>query len=108
MMTEKKTDLLRITNQFRSRDGFVYDLRCEGTRLTLSVMPRVDAKDPGEWRVEARANAQDPAPITGWGPTKRDALREVGVAWMARAAMLGSPTFDWEAVAKVLSEVRAV
>jgi superfamily II DNA/RNA helicase len=107
-MTEKKTDALRITNQFRSRNGFVYDLRCEGATLILSIKPRENPDDPGDWSVEARVRSQDAAPITAWGPTKRDALREVGVAWVASAPSLGLPTFDWTAVATVLSEVSAV
>jgi hypothetical protein len=107
-MSDKRSDALKITNQFRSRTGFVYDLKCESARLILSVVPRETPDDPGEWSVEARASTQDSAPITAWGPTKRDALREVGAAWMARAQTLGLPTFDWDAVATVLSEVRAV
>jgi len=107
-MTEKKTDGLRITNQFRSRSGFVYDLRCEGATLVLSITPRVKPEDPGAWSVEARVGTKDAVPITAWGPTKRDALREVGAAWMARASSANLPTFDWEAVATALSAVRAV
>jgi hypothetical protein len=107
-MTEKKTDAQKITNQFRSRSGFVYELRCEGARLILSIMPRENPEDPGAWSVDARVGTQDTAPITAWGPTKRDALREVGAAWMTSAARLDLPTFDWEAIATILSEVRAL
>lgn len=107
-MTDKKAGALRITNQFRSRSGFVYDLRCAGVMLVLSIMPKEKPEDPGAWSVEARVGSRGTAPITAWGPTKRDALRDVGVAWGAQASMLGLPALDWEAIATVLSEVRAV
>jgi hypothetical protein len=107
-MKEQKTDALKITNQLRSRNGFVYGLKCEGVALILSIMPSENPEDQGAWSVEARVGTKDSTPITAWGPTKRDALREVAAAWAARAAMLGLPTFDWQAVATVLSEVRAL
>jgi hypothetical protein len=108
-MAEKNTQALRIMNQFRSRTGFVYDLKCEAARLTVSIAQRQSAADPGEWSVEARAGvAPDVAPIAAWASTRRDALREVGLAWASQAATLGLPAFDWEAIATALSDVRAV
>jgi hypothetical protein len=107
-MKDKTVDGLKITNQFRSRTGFVYDLQCRGDRLVLGIAPRENASDPGEWCVEARTGAKDPDPVVGWGATKLDALREAGVAWVATARERPLPAFDWDAVAKVLAEVRAV
>jgi hypothetical protein len=107
-MTEKKSDALKITGQSRLRNGFVYDLKYMGDVLILSVMPSENPEDPAAWSVEARLGIKDATPITAWGSTKRDALREVGLAWAGRAAMLGLPAFDWQAVATVLSEVRAL
>jgi hypothetical protein len=108
-MSEKNKDALQITNQFRDRRGMVYDLKCEGARLTVQVTPRVSSADPGEWHVEARtAHTPESLVIAEWGPTRADALREVGRAWVREAPSHGLPTFDWEAVAQVLTAVRAL
>ena len=99
----------KITNQFRSRIGFVYDIKSMGVRLTLNVWQKQNAADPGEWCVDARVNsAPETAPIAAWGKTKVAALTEVGRLWASDGLALGLPTFDWEAVATVLSGVRAI
>ena len=46
-------DALRITDQFRGSRGMVYDLRCQGSRLTVCIAERTNPFDPGQWRVEA-------------------------------------------------------
>lgn len=108
-MSEKNTDTLKITNQFRLRTGLVYDFRCEGARLTVSVTPRERPEDAGEWRVEARASHSPEAfVVTSWGGTRIEALREVGRVWGSKAVEHGLPTFDWEAVVKALQDVRAL
>jgi hypothetical protein len=108
-MAEKNPDGLKITNQFRSRTGFVYDLKCEGARLTVSITQRQNPTDAGEWCVEARPNpAPEAGPIAAWGATKIDALREVGRLWVDKATELGLPRFDWQAVATALTDVRAL
>ena len=108
-MSEKNTDTLKITNQFRLRTSLVYDFRCEGSRLTVSITPRERPDDGGEWRVEARAShAPEALVVTEWGATRIDALRAVGQVWVSKAAEHGLPAFDWEAVAKALQDVRAV
>jgi len=108
-MSEKNTDTLKITNQFRLRTGLVYDFRCEGSRLTVFITPRERPDDAGEWRVEARAShAPDAFVVTEWGATRIDALRAVGRVWGSEAAEHALPTFDWEAVVKALQDVRAL
>jgi hypothetical protein len=108
-MSETKVETIKITDQFRSRNGFVYDFRCEGARLTLSIAPRELPTDAGEWKVEARTgHAQEATVVTEWGATRVDALREVGRAWVSRAVEQGLPKFDWEGVEKALREVRAI
>jgi hypothetical protein len=108
IMTEKEKDALRITNQFRSKGSMVYDLRCNGERLTVTVSPRTTEQDGGEWRVEARAGGRPVEDIVErWGATRIDALRAVGRAWTEQLAR-GLPRFDWEAVAQALITVRAV
>lgn len=108
-MSEKNADTLKITNQFRLKAGLVYDLRCDGSRLTVFITPRERPDDSGEWRVEARASHSPEAfVVTEWGATRIEALREAGRVWASKVAEQGLPTFDWEAVVKALQDVRAV
>lgn len=108
-MAEKEKSLVRITNQFRSRTGFVYDLTCESVRLTVDIMPRSNQDDEGDFRVEAKSNAApDAEPIVAWGMTKSDALRDVATQWIAKGEGAGLPALDWDAVTTALLAVRAV
>ena len=107
---EAKTTALRITNQFRSKGGMAYDLKCEGVRLTLLVSAKTGSDDPGEWRVEARGGraAEDAVTIVQWGATRVEALQAVAKQWGDELATDGLRVFDWEAVAQVLTSVRAL
>jgi hypothetical protein len=105
----KEVATVRITNQFRSRSGFVYDFSCDGARLTLSISSRESPSDEGDWRVEARtSHAPESLVVKRSGPTRLDALREVASAWDSDAAARGLPLFDWRAVEKALTDVRAM
>ena len=109
MKTEKNKDALKITNQFRAKNAMVYDLKADGNRLTVRVFPRERSTDSGEWRVEARTNdAQEEAVVAEWGATRAEALGEVAKSWVTKAPAHGLPMFDWEAVAQVLTSVRAL
>lgn len=100
---------LRITQQFRSGRGMVYDLRDETGRLTLRIFERQSSEDPGDFRVDAAPGTGADLPVvTGWGATRADALRDAGRFWSEARATSGLPAFDWEAVARVLRAVRAV
>ncbi len=107
---EREKASLKITNQCRVKGGMAYGLKCEGVHLTLVVTPRKTEADLGEWHVEARAGrARDDEVVAAeWGPTRIEALRAVGRAWTASVPSHGLTMFDWEAVARVLSEVKAV
>jgi hypothetical protein len=108
-MSEEKAERLRITDQFRSKNGFVYDLRFEGSRLTLFIAPREHPSDAGDWKVEASTRrVPEPFVITHWGATRADALQEVGRSWVSQTVSNALPTFDWSAVEKALREVRAL
>ncbi len=111
-MEATNKDALRIVNQFRSKRGMAYDLKCEGVRLALHMTPRASADDPAEWCVEARGNragtAADAALVVEWGNTRGDALRAIGVAWSNAIATKELRVFDWDAVAKVLDSVKAL
>ena len=101
-------DSLKITNQFRNKRGIVYDLKHQADRLTVCITQRENPDDQGEWRVDLSAGSQGETVITEWGPTKGDALRAAGTTWVSNAETMGLPTFDWEAVAKALTTVRAI
>jgi hypothetical protein len=108
-MRETNVDAVKITNQFRSKDGFVYDLRSDGARLTVAIMPREHSADPADWKVEARSShGPDAVVVTAWGGVKIDVLREVGKSWAEKSMEHGLPNFDWELVAKALKDVRAI
>jgi hypothetical protein len=108
-MRETNVEAVKITNQFRSKDGFVYDLRSEGARLTVTIMPREHSGDLGDWKIEARAShGPDAVAVTEWGKDRVEVLREVGRSWADKALEHGLPAFDWEAVAKALKDVRAI
>jgi hypothetical protein len=100
---------VKITNQFRTRTGISYDLKCDGARLTVCITQRRGPSDEGEWRVEARTKLiGEEASLESWGPTRRDALVGVGKEWASRSMELGLPSFDWDAVATALGEVKAL
>jgi hypothetical protein len=109
-MTERADPTaLKITNQFRARTGFVYDLKADGVRLTLTISQRQGNEEPGDWFVGAKtSSAPDAAAIEAWGATRIDTLREVARLWDEKSLELHLPRFDWDAVAKALSDVRAV
>jgi hypothetical protein len=102
---------LRITHQARIiGGGMSYALKCEGVSLTLMVTPRLKETDAGEWRIEARSkrNEHEDVVATEWGETRVDALRAVGRSWNWSLPTHGLSIFDWEDVARVLREVRAL
>jgi hypothetical protein len=101
-------EALKITNQFRNKRGIVYDLKHQADRLTVCITQRENPDDLGEWRVDLSAGSQGEAVITEWGPTQADALKAAGATWASSSASLGLPTFDWDAVAKALTTVRAI
>jgi hypothetical protein len=104
---------LRITMQYHSRNGMVYELERAGFTLDLHVAPD---QPPGEsfdaasqWRVGAQSSrAPDALVITERAATRTEALRRVGETWAACAQANSLPQFDWIAVEKVLLSVRAL
>jgi len=109
-MKDKDKDTLKITNQYRVIGGMTYGLKCEGVVLTLVVSFRPNEGAEPEWHIEARARRapQDPVIAAGTGPTRIEALRAVGRSWDSNVGNHGLAMFDWEAVARVLQEVRAL
>lgn len=102
------TDALRITDQFRTRDGMAYELRAHGARLTVLITELRTVGNEGEWRVEAFSSLDPASTVAREGPTKREALQRMGIDWASDARTRGLPAFDWDAVARALATVRAI
>lgn len=110
MKETTKESTLRITNQSRRKGGMEYWLKRDGMHLRIIVSPRENPIDAGNWQVQARAGrtGDDTFAISEWGPTRVDALRAVGQSWESSLEHHALVTFDWEAVAKALDEVKAL
>jgi hypothetical protein len=111
MKEEVDENAVRITQQFRSRDAMVYDLRGSAGRLTLRITGRGGEDDgpPTEWRIEAATSSSpDAVVVAELGATRAEALRAVGRTWNEKRAASHLPSFDWESVARAMAAVRAI
>ncbi len=103
---------LRITMQYHSGKGMVYELEKAG--LTLDVRVALDQTGESfdvaaQWLVGAQSSRDlDAVVITERAATRMEALRLVGQTWTACARERNLPLFDWSAVEKVLLSVRAL
>lgn len=106
--SDNGTDALRITAQFRTREGMAYELRDKGARLTV-LISESDKDAKGEpWRVEAFSSLAPTSAVARTASTRREALQRTGAEWVVDAPSRGLPSFDWEAVARALAVVRAI
>jgi hypothetical protein len=96
---------VRITQQFRERANMAYDLDCSGSRITVRVFET--PKEPQAWRVEARTSDTAEA-VAGHGGTRADAFHALTLSWVETALTRGLPTFDWEAIGRAMTAVRAL
>jgi hypothetical protein len=111
MKPEIEEDAVRITQQFRSGQAMIYDLRALTGRLTLRVTGRGGADDqpPTEWRIEAATSSSpDAVVVAECAPTRADALQAVGRTWSQKRMACNLPLFDWESVARAMRAVRAI
>lgn len=107
-MSNNGRSALKITKQTRVREGMAYTLRCEGVLLTVFLTP-CDA-EASAWRVEltGKRPTEEAVVVTEEGGSRLEALRAGGQRWDSSLPKHGIDTFDWEAVARLLAEVRAV
>ena len=110
MKAEIDEDAIKITQQFRSGEAMVYDMRNRTARLSLRVSGRGGNEGPPtEWRIEASTSSTpDSVVVSECGPTRADALRAVGRTWGEKRLAGNLPVFDWESVARAMSAVRAI
>lgn len=100
--------MVKITQQFRERQGMAYDFLCEDKRLTVRMVPETES-DPVTWRVELRmSDAADAVSAHGVGQTRTIAFSEAARAWDEQSLARDVPRFDWEGITRALSEVRAL
>ena len=110
-MTDKRDEeSIRITQQFRSRDAMVYDLRGGSGRLTLRITGRGGHDGPPtEWCIEASTSSSpDAVVVAERAGTRAEALRAVGRSWNEKRLGSNLPSFDWESVARAMAAVRAI
>src|SRR5437762_11982814 len=94
---------IKVTVQYRTKHGKVYELTRGTDVLALSISPPQVAKS-GQWHVEARLGAGPSDPLAdGWGATATAALTATAHAWTSCG---GLTVFDWDAVARELHDVR--
>jgi hypothetical protein len=107
---ESTEDSIRITQQLRSRDAMVYDLRGTAGRLTLRITGRGgDDGPPTEWCIEAATSSSpDAVVVAERAATRAEALRAVGRSWIEKRVANNLPSFDWESVARAMTAVRAI
>ena len=105
----KKTDRLakvRITDQFHSGKSMVYDLKCEGVRITISMC---SSQDIAGWNLEMVAKQAPDAPkVLATGPSRGEALGILADAWRSRGGGTVYPVLDWGAIREALVAVRAI
>ena len=106
MAKEEKKTAARITGQFRSRDGMVYDFICESIRMTISVAP-ADRDD--QWNAEAIAKQLPGATsMRGTGLSRGAAIDALAENWQSKDGAVGTPRLEWGAIREAMTSVRAI
>ena len=97
---------VRITDQFRAGQSMVYDLKCEGIRLSLFMSFSADI---ARWTIRAEAKQiPQPGQAQATGSSREEALSVLADAWREQLGAIGYPAFDWTAIREALVAVRAV
>ncbi|HEY0467166.1 MAG TPA: hypothetical protein VGC79_23360 [Polyangiaceae bacterium] len=104
--------LCKVTMQYRSGAGKVFELESAGHMLDVRVTPR-EAADvanaAGPWHVAAQDRRSAGAVvISEWGATRGEALEKVSRAWVEQMSERNLTPFDWLAVTRTLQAIRAI
>jgi hypothetical protein len=101
--------MLSIATQYRKNGGTFYVFKGGEARLTVFIIARASDGDPDAWRVDAWSGPTAGAHrVTGWGPTRGDALASAARSWTDQPVLLALPAVDWETVERSLANVRAL
>ena len=107
MPKDDKSPRVRITNQFHDNHGMVYDLKCDVTRITISL--GATSKEETEWNIEAMVKqVPEPHVVRAVGSSRSDALRAISETWSLQGEAAGFPLLDWAAIREALATVRAI
>jgi hypothetical protein len=95
-----------MTQQYRDRLGFTYELSCAGKLLTLRfVLPPDDAQD---WQVEARLLPGSSSPVIARGMTREQAFQALVRACGEGENKAAEWQLDWDGIAAALRAVRGL
>ena len=106
MPNDQKNQKTRITDQFHNKRGMVYELKCDGVVVSISM---TGIKEETEWEAEATAKVlPGPMVATGVGRSRAEAFSVLREAWCSPREGMPFPRFDWEAIRQALASVRAI
>jgi hypothetical protein len=101
--------LCKVTMQYRSGAGKVFELESAGKMLDVRVTPRDTPESAGEWRVAVQdRRGGDAVVIAEWGATRSEALDKVSRTWVEQMTEQKLNAFDWAAVTNTLLAIRAI
>lgn len=106
--SDEPTPKCKVTMQYRSLTGFVYELETAGVPLELRISRDQPFVKVGAWHVTAHRGRKTEAVVTESAATGTEALQRIEHAWLAKTSELNLPVFDWSAVATALQTVRAI
>jgi hypothetical protein len=106
MTKDQSKAAARITDQFHGKEGMVYELKCDGVALSISM---IASKQETQWEVEATAKVlPDPVVAKGVGRSRAEAFSVLQEAWCSQRTGAPFPRFEWEAIRNALASVRAI
>jgi hypothetical protein len=99
----------KVTMQYRSGAGKVFELESAGKMLDVRVTPGEGPDGAGEWLVAAQdCRGGGAVVISEWGATPSEALDKVSRSWVAQMSERNLNAFDWSAVTSSLLAIRAI
>ena len=109
MKPAKPEPLCKVTMQYRSGAGKVFELESAGQMLDVHVTPREASDSAGQWQVAAHDRRSAGAfVISESGATRSEALEKVSRAWVEQMTERNLTPFDWIAVTSTLQAIRAI
>jgi hypothetical protein len=106
MAKDHKNPRVRITDQFHDKQGMVYELRCDGIVVSISMVG-----DEGKTKWEAEATAKvlpDASVASGAGRSRGEAFSALREACCSPRPGVPFPRLDWEGIQEALTSVRAI
>ena len=99
----------KVTMQYRSGAGKVFELESAGQMLDVHVTPCEGSDSADQWRVAAHDRRSAGAiVISESGATRAEALEKVSRSWVEQMRDRNLSAFDWIAVASTLHAIRAI